>query len=742
MHRFPGAASLVLGLLYLHGQTPGSRPSGRSGQDAGDTSKTIAEIRVVIDRIPGAAGPHEEMAEALLAAGLGEAARAESRKAVELAPRSPFAQSVLGWVLEHDLAGRLLNRGFDYAGAEAAYRQAIRLDPENRTDAHIYLAELLEHNRDGLPLASGSRLEQAYQEYMALSERLGSQDIEAKPSIDLSSLGRFAEARDAARKLRPSSMRNYLLVSSTAVVDGPEAAIRESARLLPMEEERRDVLQKSSMILTGARLYPQAAELFAATAEDAPDRAALLTQAERIRSLKRFEDSLLPATDPRSVVQQYLKVIFTSSVDSLNQDMAALASRHLKGYLQDPENQRQFRVRAHQTRAPAKKQGLPLDVALDAVLSQLRMTVDGDASLGFRIRYQGDGPEQIAYVVPEDGQLKFLGTGFPHLGIARDHLGIARKIQELVAKGDLASARRWLDWVSESFPGSEGADPLGGPFFRRVWTAGQEPDKPAIELATAVLLIPDEHDTDAIPILKERLESAASPEQRTNIQLALLSAYWQHSRFADLQRTAEALTSQFPDSEIALGSLARALYGRSLWKEAHEVIEKRRRRLPDDPLALRMSAELAALEGNYAAALVPLRRLIVLGKATASDWNNLGWYALFRPPLEAGVVDVVREGIGSERNANFLNTMAMLYAEAGRASEARDELWQAMDVKGDDEMSPAVWLILGRIAETSGAPEAARSAYSHIEKPKEIWRLADSFYFVAQQRLTAMGKQP
>ena len=85
---------------------------------------------------PGRAGaeegpPRTRIARALLAGGMGEAAREEARRAVQLEPRLAPAWRHLGWVLQHDELGRRFGPGFDRAGALAAYRKAKELDPKD-----------------------------------------------------------------------------------------------------------------------------------------------------------------------------------------------------------------------------------------------------------------------------------------------------------------------------------------------------------------------------------------------------------------------------------------------------------------------------------------------------------------------------------------------------------------------------------------------------------------------------------
>ena len=98
---------------------------------AGRTAAGLAALDELAAAHPRQALYLVQRAEALLGVGLGAEAAAVARRAVELEPRSAYAQWMLGRVLEHDRYGRQFGAGFDRAGALAALRRAVALDGDD-----------------------------------------------------------------------------------------------------------------------------------------------------------------------------------------------------------------------------------------------------------------------------------------------------------------------------------------------------------------------------------------------------------------------------------------------------------------------------------------------------------------------------------------------------------------------------------------------------------------------------------
>jgi len=142
-------------------------------------------------------------------------------------------------------------------------------------------------------------------------------------------------------------------------------------------------------------------------------------------------------------------------------------------------------------------------------------------------------------------------------------------------------------------------------------------------------------------------------------------------------------------------------------------------------------------------ALSYYQRLVNMGRATATDLNNLAWTSLVMNAVAPEFIRTAERAVQTgEANPVPLHTLASLYAEIGEGVKARDVLLQSMQVGGRDEPDHDDWYVLGRIAEQFGENDAATEAYRKVEKPADDMRVPESTYTLAQRRLTAMGRSP
>jgi tetratricopeptide (TPR) repeat protein len=174
-----------------------------------------------------------------------------------------------------------------------------------------------------------------------------------------------------------------------------------------------------------------------------------------------------------------------------------------------------------------------------------------------------------------------------------------------------------------------------------------------------------------------------------------------------------------------------------------QLVQEKMKNNPDELVYIRSAAELANYRGLIEKSREITRGIIDKGKANEQDFNLYAWHALFLPgPIDAETLDFAHRASDLTKNSNFsiLHTLACVYAQAGKTSQARDYLLKAMDVSHMDEPDPTIWLGFALIAEQYGIYDAAGTMYRRVEKAK--FEVPGSNYAIAQQHLAQLPSGP
>ncbi len=692
--------------------------------------EALDELRRLAALEPERALPRTRIARALLAAGLGEAARREARAAVAMAPELDLAYQTLGWVLTHDRIGRHFQGDFELEGALEAYRKAKELDPENGVTRQN-LAIVLEHDAEGVRYGAGARLEEAAAEYRSLKGELGETGLEGNLLVVLLRLQHFEECKQLAHELAPSASRNAILMAAIAATESPWEAIKEASRIEDTSQQRQALINGGSMLVQ-LRLYPQAAELFAAGARGAPNATAALAQAETVRKTRRYEELSLPDDDPHNLVRRLLIATFQGTGTD---ELSTLLSRHvaepgITGELAD------FTRTLRAMRPAMRQKGAPIASVLDIMLAGMEVSIDGETSSGLRLRARWNIgtnlDESPFFLVREDGRYRILASeGTSEIG--------GEALRRLAA-GDLAAARQWLDWAHELTDEPSDDDPFADESFLRFWSSGSEAGADEIRAAAASLLAAGDDAETAIPILRQGREEATSGARRLSFDLALARAYAYLGRWQDLLPMAKSWIAQHPESVTAFAAMIGALAGTERYEDYRRTAEGRLALLPEDPHALRALADLADRDDDLERSRALLERVAASADVVAGDFNELAWNALLRGQVTEHTLDTARQAAhrSESQSVTILHTLATTYAELGKSTEAREVLLQAMTVGGYDEPRTYDWYVWGRIAESYGETETAAQAYRRVEAPENPNLLPTSTYRLAQRRLEGL----
>jgi tetratricopeptide (TPR) repeat protein len=696
---------------------------------AGRIREALTEFQRQAASEPRKALPHSRMARALLAGGLGEAARREAERAVHLEPGSALAERTLGTVLEHDAVGRHFGPGFDRAGALAAYRQAKQLDPEDAV-ARGDLAILLEHDAHGRRYAPGADLSAAIDEYRQLRTELKRNSLDDNLLIALLWAGRFTELRDLVAGLEESSLRLELGVAATAALDGPQAAITESERRISTSEARVTALTNAGRRLIALRRYAEAAELLNRAGQESPDAAALLAQAEAIRRVRRREDLPPNQNDPAGVVARFL---FTMSDEPADlKPLLPYLSHELRQRLRDDSLRTKLLGMAG-TRAAINRiagpQTMPLSTLVEIGLGAMQQVVTGTDPLGYRVEITTppSHARQVFFLMPEDGALRIAGlSGAPDT--------LASEALALIDRHSLEAAHQWLEWAHDLLA-SDGGSADG---FALLWEEGNDGTAASLRCMAAALLAGRDSER-AVPILLGCREPEASEVHKIAIDLALSASYQQLGRTPDLLAAVARVVEARPGTPQTL-HLALSVYpSANRWEDLKAAAQRRLSASPDDPQALAAIARADQGEGDLDGARTIVRKLADGGKASGADLNLLAWLALVRGEADDDAIAIAQRANAAlgYTAPNALHTLAALYAEAGKTAEAYKVIIQAIEARDDRTPNAADWYVLARLAERYGETDEARRLYARVE-PSRNEIPAISTHHLAAVRLAAM----
>ncbi len=706
-------------------------PKGAVLLREGKVKEALASYRALVALNPNEAAHHLQVANVLLQAGMGEAARSEARVAVKLDPKSAMAEQVLAQILEHDLLGRQLRPGSDFAGAAEAFRAAMKLDPDDHSPQGD-LGILLEYDPAGRRYGSRSHMKEAIAEY----EKLGQDklaDIGLTNNLVFAYFygGDYANAYKAGQALNPQP--RALMSASVAMMQGSKAGLTEANKLSTDDASFKQTARTAGQMLMGMRQYALAADFFEAGAAG-DDAARLLGLANALRNAPHHEQVELTNT-PADAVKRY--VLNTLNPDLTEAQFEAAFSRNAIKVInaEDAETRKRNLEAGKLLNNQLAREDSSIDVTADLLLQIIDPKGEGDDSTGYRemVRIFNGSPRPI-FVVKEDGKYKVLDT------LDRPN-SIGLEMLDRIDAGDLKGAKVLLDWAREGQHLEGGDDPFGGPVFPRFWIKGEAPDAEKMKLAAAAILVGTKPTVaQGVSILEEALKNAKGDRDRSNIQLALANGYLLQQNFTKMLDVSAGLLQQEPASRQAFLYNGLALVGLGRYDEALALADQRLKLLEDDADALQMKMRVEAARSNYAAAMTWGKKISELGKEDAELLNNEAWDVLFTGKVGPDDIATAIRATQLQKDApNILHTLACLYAETGDTKNAHDLLLRAMDMWNLDEPNDAVWYVLGRIAEQYGEREIAIADYRKLKKPDQVLDLSTSTYQLAQMRLKAMG---
>ncbi len=699
----------------------------------GKIKEGLAAYRQIASQHPKEALHKVQLARALLTAGLGEQAREEARAATALDPGSALAFSTVGLVLKHDQIGRLLKKGMDFEGAVAAYKKTIALDPTDKENL-AELGMLLEYDADGTRYSENAHLQDAVAQMRALKKLDEDYSLTYDDNVlyDLWYAHDYQGVMDFAATLPSSDVRKGLTLASIVLLNGTDAALKKSVEITTNDQTRSQALINAGALLLRVRKYAETAAMFREATRGQATASQITRSAEIFANTRPYPEQKFRANDPRSVVQQLFAGMFTGKPTL--QEFKSLV--YIDPHDEDDLDQKQFQEMMSTFRAQMQTVDLPLPVLADLAVSNMKYTVDGDDSLGYKIIIEAPGAAaQDVFVVNDAGHYKIAAFSPTEDSLPEQLAFLA--LSEL-QKNNLTAARKWLDRARDKIHMGGGDDPLDGALFPYFWTKGQDADAAVIRTATLVLLPSKQLKAENLSTVIALRDAATSDITRARLNMVLANAYAARERWSDLLPITVDLTKAFPTSLKAFDLSERALAGLKRFDDWDKLVQARRTEHPDELAYTRSAARIAAYRGQFDKARTIIKSIIDKGQASSEDLNLYAWFALaLSTPIDQEAIDTALRATDLRKNSFAIqHTLGCVYAQAGKTSQARELLLKAMDDSHQEEPNSEIWFGFGLIAEQYGILDAAQKMFARVEKPKSEYPA--SSYALAQQHLTSL----
>lgn len=682
---------------------------------AGKVREGLTELRRLSSLHPREALHHIQLAEALLQAGLSGAAKDEAERAVALEPESFLAHRTLGWVLQHDVVGRLRHKGYDRTAALREYRKAKELNQKDLA-TRADLAILLEFDEDGNRYSRHADLAGAIDEYKSIRSQLNSKNYNRNLLLCLLWSSQWTELKTLALSVEPSDDVNALLLTAVAAEEGVGAALEQAKARISDTAARRKAIEAAAYMLIKVRSYPEAVGLLEEASRGRENAASLRSKINILKKVRPFEKVLASDQGPTSVIRKMLLAVYAPEhAAEFAPDYLALFAPAIREEAALEGAGKEIIGDLGMLRAKARDaEELPKVVLADIILSTTEFRVVGGEDTGYRVEASLSRPSGMSryrfFVIREKGEYYLLNAvSFGPVGL---------QVLRQVESGRLVSAKALLDWVREEITPARNDDPLAVNPLLLLWPKDSTMDEARMRLAAAAL-ISDLPTKRAAPLLLKG-RAAAKGDALTGIDIALMKAYQVGKRYQELLDLCKELEERHPFSGAIFASRTLSLRALHRYEEVKAEAQARLGKAPKDAAALRVIANCEAGQGDFTGSREWLKKMDEAGVAKAEDYNLLGWIGLFDPADPAAAISYAERAVSltDGKESAVLHTLSALYAETGKPAEAREMILKSIAAADQQIPHAEHWYVLGRIAEEYGEVEAARTAYSKVTEPE------------------------
>jgi len=706
----------------------------------GDYKGSIREFKKYCNLEKNKAIHQIRLAGALLQAGLGDDAKKAALKAVSLDPKSAPAQAKLAWVLQHDGLGRRFLPGYDRAGAIAAYKAAIKLDPDNWL-YHANLAILYEYNKNGLRYEERSSLDNAIEQYKAIGDKLADKGMELNLITDYFYSGQFNELLTLLNIVKNQNTVSLYRVISYAAMGKIDAAFKEAEKSATSDQKRK-ILSEAGDMLIRIRKYKAAALLFEEAAKGSNDALSLETRASTFRKTVSSEKLSFNLAKPEDVVRKFLKELYLSEGTDFSGIKSLVSNDFYKKGI-DGSNTNNFKEVWLTLRKQSISSGITLHALLDLLLADMKFQKEDDGSGGYHLKLIQSGLGSNL-----DSNYYLIKSGHDYHIVATDNyrVFVGPIVEKFINISKLNQAKIWLDWFINDYSiyNRNSDDPLYGHPVQKFWKKhGKRTPDNAKYAAAAIEIMDKEFADQGIKVLTEGRAKVTSSTIVQSFNYTLYFGYQTLKNVSLMYKTAKTLYSAYPESNFAWSAYLDALLRNNTGNELIRAATERLKEDPSDSTSINMLINFYFSKMNFKKVDEIFKEQLAANRESARLYNAVAWMDLFKKTYDKKGLGYARKAVNlsASHSEAILHTLASQYAEAGRCREARNTLNEVIRLSGSDEPSSDDWYVLGRIAEGYGMFDSAVTYYKKVTKPDLKVDLFNSAYVLAARRLKIIGQK-
>jgi tetratricopeptide (TPR) repeat protein len=689
--------------------------------EKGEVVASVKLLRSLIDKYPTEPGNYIRLGNILLSSGLRDAAISYIDQAIALNNRSEEANLSLGWTRLHDPYGRKMKGQIDIDGAIKAYEKVITLNDKNEL-ALKNLAILAEYDKQGNRYGSDADILKAADLYKRYKDTLKNNELDYNYALVFFYLGKYDEVVKLDKLDLNERYNAAIFLSSTAVVNGLPALWKKLDSITTDGSKKEEILESAVHNLCNARRYDLASEILGRLSSFSKNAMKVQSQNAYIKKLKRWESIIVPKGKPEQTVYDFYKYVYYSGLTQ--RDAGELFAGGYEDQVSNDEIVKKYKtIRQNFIRYITDEQNR-LDYFFDTIYSNLSLVVEGDDTLGYRIKTSCELPERTVtstfYCVKDRGSYKLIYTpaALPNLlgRIALSHLD----------RKDTANAQKILKWVYESAEQIPSNTYEIHQFFS-LWNKGITETDIIRLSALSLLSLNENHITEINRILNRvKDKNILIQAYRTlynyyNVKKEYARAFENVRKIVELGETDIIIMRSYYDLLNKTGKSA----------ECYDLVMQEYKKNKNNADYVYLAAFYEIERGNYAKAGNILKDAANRNVGSANTYNLLAWLGLYiDEPLQTCLDYSLKGNNMSNFNVHaHLHTLATIYSDMGKVPEAQQVIAKILDNSGESEVNMVDYYILGRNAETLGLINMAREYYKKIANSEEskhlsAWELA------------------